>query len=121
MGRLGLGQGPVALITLIFEGCVKDFCSSVSAYEDGVPLNKDLPDRDVTVLTPGPVIMRKDSALMVLKDLGLLCTGDGGFLGLANGGGNEGLESLLLDIRVDSLSSLSGARSSFYHKVKINH
>ena len=44
-------------------------------------------------LMPGPVMIRKDSALIVLNDLGLLATGDGGLVGLASGGGNTGLDS----------------------------
>ena len=45
------------------------------------------------VLIPGPVMIRKDSALIVLNDLGRLVTGDGGLVGLASGGGNTGLDS----------------------------
>ena len=45
------------------------------------------------MLIPGPVMIRKDSALIVLNDLGRLVTGDGGLVGLASGGGNTGLDS----------------------------
>ena len=45
------------------------------------------------MLIPGPVMIRNDSALIVLNDLGRLATGDGGLVGLASGGGNTGLDS----------------------------
>ena len=94
----------MALIWFLFDRLVQDFCLSVFEYEDGLLFNKDLPVSDMTVLIPGPVVIGNDSTLIVLNDLGLLCTGEGGFFGLAKGGGNDVLWVLFWYITTDSLS-----------------